>query len=187
VRHLAGLLVALGLVGCASAPQRMYALAAGVEAGGGDAERSVVVRAALPELVDRPQLVMRTGANQVTLLEQQRWAEPLRAGIPRVVAEDLGRLLGTRRVSNRADVIGDPDCRVLLDVRRFDSEPRAASVEALWTVTCGPVRRTGQTAAREPTAGGGVEALVAAHGRALDTISRAIAQALREVALLAAR
>ena len=181
--------------GCASAPpERFYTLAAGVrdaattdaatDAPGADGGgRSIVVApAALPESVDRPQLVTSAGGNRVAILEQQRWAEPLRTGIARVVAEDLGRLLGTRRVSTREDVLRSPDCRVYLDVRRFDSAASSAAVdvEARWTGTCaGAARRTGRSAAREPAPGGTPDALVVAHGRALDRVSRDIAQAIR--------
>ena len=51
-----------------------------------------VVRADVPELIDRPQLAIRDG-NRVTFSEQYRWAEPLRREIPRVMAKDLGELL----------------------------------------------------------------------------------------------
>jgi uncharacterized protein len=168
--------------GCASTPhQSFYTLSAGVAAAEAAARGpSVVVgRAALPELVDRPQLVVRAGANEVTILEQQRWAEPLRDAIPRVVAQNLAQLLATGEVSTRDEVIRDPACRVNLDVRRFEARAGAAvEVEALWTVVCaGADRRVGQSRVRQPVAGAGYGALVVAQGRALDAVSRDIGQA----------
>jgi uncharacterized lipoprotein YmbA len=179
--RLRGLVMALALVGCASAPpERLYRLSSGAVAGAGSSARSLVVTATLPDEIDRPQLVVRTGANRVALLEQQRWAEPLREGIPRVVAEDLGKLLGTHQVSNRDAVIRQPDCRVTLDVRRFDAQPgRAVDVEALWLVTCaGAERQLGHASAHEVVADGSYDALIAAQGRALGQVSRSIAPAL---------
>jgi uncharacterized protein len=176
----------LGFSACASAPDNFYALSAGITevappAGG---VRAVVVEpAALPDVVDRPQMVMKGQGNQVSILEQQRWAEPLRAGIPRVVAENLTKLLGTAQVSTRSEVIRNPDCRVLIDVRRFDSEPgQAVVLEALWTLVFNEAapRRTGQSVAREKVTGTETDALVAAHSRALAVLSRDIAGALRE-------
>ena len=144
--------------------------------------RSVIVEpAALPELVDRPQLVIQTDAQQVVILDQQRWAEPLRAGISRVVADSLGKQLGHREVSSREEVIRKPDCRVRLDVRRLEARAgQAVTIETLWVVACQDrPRRSGWSAAREPVAGAGQAAMIAAHGRALDRLSRDIAPALR--------
>jgi uncharacterized protein len=186
------LVVVLVLAGCATAPpESFYTLSAGGRAGvvpinGG---RSVVVApAALPEIVDRPQLVMYADTNRVSILEQQRWAEPLRVGIPRVVAENLGNLLGSAQVSTRDDAIGSPDCRVSIDVRRFDARPAAVvTVDALWTVTCaGAPRRTGQSTAHEPVMGPRYESVVAAYGRALEALSRDIAAAIGAKPVLSA-
>jgi uncharacterized lipoprotein YmbA len=180
------LAVAGAWLGCASAPpERFYTLSAAVTAPAADRPgRSVVVGpAALPDVVDRPQLVMSTGANRVSILEQQRWAEPLRVGIPRVVAENLGQLLASSRVSTREEAIATPDCRVSLDVRRFDASPGGrVSVEALWTVACGAApRRTGTSRAEQPISGKEYEAVVAAYGRALTSVSRDIAGAIGQV------
>jgi len=171
-------------VACASGPEHFYALSSGPQqALAPGAVRTVVVEpAVLPDLVDRPQLVVKGDGNTITILEQQRWAEPLRSGIPRVVAENLTKLLGTNQVSTRDDVIRSPDCRVIIDVRRLDSQPAVeVAFEALWTVACADSRKqTGQSAAHERLPNTDVDALVAAHGRALDALSRDIARAIRE-------
>jgi uncharacterized lipoprotein YmbA len=171
------------LSACASSPpEQFYALSSGMSAAAAAprAARSVVVGpAALPEMVDRPQLVTVRPPNMVSILDQQRWAEPLRAGVPRVVAEDLGQLLGWQ-ASTREEVIGAPDCRVALDIRRFEARPAVAvDIEALWTVACrGETRRSGRTAARAPVAGRELAAVVAAYGVALASVSRDVAGAL---------
>jgi uncharacterized lipoprotein YmbA len=173
------LLLALLLAGCASAPpERFYALSSGLQAAAAapSARTVIVAPAALPDVVDRPQLVDHRDPNRVAILDQQRWAEPLRGGVARVVAEDLGQLLGTGRVSTREDVIRSPDCRVNLDVRRFDARAGTATVELLWTVACaGAPRQLGRSLATERIAGADTGATVAAYGRALDTVSREIA------------
>jgi len=137
----------------------------------------------LPELVDRPQLVVRVAANRVAILESQRWAEPLKSEIPRVVAEDLGRLLGPGRVSSYLQhAAAAPDCRVLLDIERFEAFPGdAVSVEAVWSLrrVSGGGSRTGRTQVREPVRGEGYDALVAAYSRALLAVSADLAAAIR--------
>ena len=139
----------------------------------------------LPEIVDRPQLVVRVGANQVVLLDDHRWAEPLRDGIPRVVAENLAQLLGARQVvSYLNNVSFDPEYRVLLDIQRFESMPgQTVTIDALWTVrpASGGEPKRGRSAAREQTGGDGYDALVTAYGRALATVSRDISEAIRSI------
>ncbi|MGH8510031.1 MAG: PqiC family protein [Gammaproteobacteria bacterium] len=188
-RSFVGLAVAV-LAGCGSPPkERFYTLsAAGVAANATAAESGdhvVVGPVTLPEVVDRPQLVVRIGANEVAILEQHRWAEPLKSEIPRLIARTLSRLLGTSRVSAYPESTSEEaDLRVSVDILRFDAALGiAASVEALWSVRRLPGGKptTGRSVVREPIPGEGYDALVAAYGRALATLSRDLARAVREV------
>ena len=132
-------------------------------------------------MVDRPQLVVRVAPNRVDILEQQRWAEPLHDEIPRVIAEDLSRLLGSSLVSTNFQHAGpEPQCRVLLDVVRFEAAGEAVSVEVLWSLrrASGGASLNGRSLVREAAAGGGYDALVAAYGRALNAVSIDLARAL---------
>ena len=138
----------------------------------------------VPEAVDRAPMVLRTGPNQVEIAEEHRWAEPVKSGIARVVAEHLMRELATPRViSTRAGTGLDVDYRVALDVQRFDSSLQdGATVDVLWTVTPvkkGGAAKTGRTSLREPAAGGTPEAVAAAHSRALRRVAQEIAAAIR--------
>jgi uncharacterized protein len=175
-------LFVLALLGCATAPpESLYTLAAGAApATRVGSDRAVLVGpVSLPELVDRPQLVRQAEAQRVTIAEHERWAEPLRTAVPRVVAEDLSVLLDGWRVSPREDALGRPECRVTIDVRRLEAQLRAVRLEALWTVACEGTARLGRTLVVEPAQHAGADAVVAAHGRALDALSRDIAEALR--------
>jgi uncharacterized lipoprotein YmbA len=53
----------------------------------------------LPATVDRPQMVVQTGPNQVWIDEFHRWASPLQNDIARVLVENIATLLGTPRAS----------------------------------------------------------------------------------------
>jgi uncharacterized lipoprotein YmbA len=178
------LLVLALFAGCATAPaERFYTLPAGAGDGirtKGPARSVVVGPAVLPDLIDRPQMVIVAAPNRVVLLEQQRWAEPLRVGIPRVVAENLSALLGSTEVSTREEVVASPDCRVSIDVRRFEAAPgRDVTLDALWTVACaGAPRRSGQSRARQALTSAGYDEMVSAYGRALESLSRDIATAI---------
>ncbi len=150
------------------------------------AYHSVVVGpVTLPELVDRPQLVIRVDANRVDILETYRWAEPLKNEIPRLLAENLARLLRPARVSTYGQSASrDAEYRVLVDIQRFESIPGdGVTIGSLWSVSrnaVGAIPRKGRSLVHEPAVGAGYDALVAAHGRALAAISRDIAQALSE-------
>ncbi len=143
----------------------------------------------LPEMVDRPQLVVRVAANRVEILEAQRWAEPLKDEIPRLVARNLGRLLGSNRVSSYRQFAGAaPDYRVLLDIVRFDCLPgREVTVEAAWSLRrhAGGAARHGRSLLREQVQGEGYEPLVAALQRALVGLSGDLARAVQEEAAAA--
>src|SRR5258706_1788683 len=92
----------LALVGgCASSPKAsFYTLSAerpqehtdtGAPAAGAPAAITIGI-VTIPEIVDRPQLVLRVDPNQVALDEFARWADPLKSQIRRVIAADLALL-----------------------------------------------------------------------------------------------
>lgn len=179
--HLAAsaLLVA-ALSGCANTPKTSFYTLSVVPAPAEAAPVPVAYRVAVgpvtvPDVVDRPQLVVRVAANQVTLLDQHHWAEPLRSEIPRVIAADLAGLLGGAQVSGYGRGGGDADYRVRVDIHDFDSVPgEGVRLDALWSVQRGAESRLGRSAIRVAS-GPGYDALVAAHGTALARMSRDIA------------
>jgi len=136
----------------------------------------------LPESVDRPQIVVRSGANQVKVTEQRRWASPLDSQIPRVIVENLTGMFGNRLISCYEQNIGPrADLQVVVDVLRFDTTlGEAATIESLWTIRRGRGDAvTGRSVARETIGGDSYDAMVAAHSRALAAISREIGEAIR--------
>lgn len=130
----------------------------------------------VPELVDRPQFVVRAGAHQVSIAEQARWAEPLKSAIARVVAANLAGALSARVVNPRDTA---PDYRITLDVQRFESTPgEGVLIDTAWTVVPkSGERRSGRSVVRQK-AGRDYDSLAAAHSAALATMSREIAQAV---------
>ena len=180
----------VALAGCASVPAEFfYTLSATVPAEHTVATNPawdagiVVDTATIPEAVDRPQLVISAGENRVVILEQQRWAEPLKAQIARTIAVNLARLLGTARVSaypQAAD--GEAAYRVTLDMQRFDARRGdAVMIEVLWTVRgpAGAALRSGRSTLREAIRSDDYGALVTAYSRALATLSSDVATALK--------
>ena len=177
--------VAAVAVACGpTANSRFYTLDSIAGADGSPPVRQAIAvgPVSIPPSVDRPQLVVQVAPNQVTLDEFNRWAGPLDDGIARAVAGNLAVLLGTPEVGV-APVTGFvPTHRVTIDVQRFDSIPGdSVLVEALWAVrpTAGGDVRSGRTVAREAVQGKTIDAVAAAHSRALAKVSTDIAAAIR--------
>jgi uncharacterized protein len=172
------------LTSCASPSSRFYTLSQSQEmpAGPISSESIAVGPVSVPESVNRPEMVVRVGPHEVALDEFSRWAAPLPAEIQRVVMENLVQLLGTPRVFRYPQgPINSPDFRVQIEVLRFEStRGDAALIEVIWTVRGKNEKdvKTGRTTVREPVSGMNDDALVAAHSRALGTLSRDLAETI---------
>ena len=169
---------------CASTPSRFYQLSANSSTPGPASSLSVAVGpVAVPASVDRPQVVVIVGPNQVRLDEFNRWAAPVQNEIARVVAENLVAMLGAPRVTISPQTLAaGADYRAAIEVQRFESTPgQAATLDAVWTVSRAKDGRaqTSRTTVREPAQEQGYDALVAAHSRAVARLSQAIADAVR--------
>lgn len=173
------------LVGCASSPPpRYYTLSAEATKVSAAPGPSVSVNATVPAMLDRPQFVVVVNANEVAILEQQRWAEPLQGEIGRVLAENLSRATGNPHIAAYPQSASlNADYRVLVDVQRFagrlDGE---VALDALWSVRAkdGTLVRRGRSSAREPV-GKGYDTLVAAYSRALAKLADEIAMAVKSL------
>jgi uncharacterized lipoprotein YmbA len=189
-RHLKHWVLLSGLLalvsGCASAPSRFYTLSAPSAGTSSPSNLSVVVGpVSVPASVDRPEIVVSKGPNEVRLEEFDRWAAPLQDEIANAVAENLVGLLHTPHVTLASQDLGaDARYRIVIAVQKFESTPgEATALDAAWSV-----RRTrdgktvdGRTTIREVLHRPGYDALVAAHSRAVAHLSREIADAVRSL------
>lgn len=131
----------------------------------------------LPEAVDRSQIVVRTGGNTVDISDVNRWAEPLKSGVARVlranVMQAAAELGGT---AGEAQAI-----RITLDVSNFDAVlGQSVDVAARWSVKRGdekPLR--GASTVCQPLFGDDYAAVAAGYERALAQIGKEIAVALQ--------
>ncbi|MGQ0593631.1 MAG: PqiC family protein [Gammaproteobacteria bacterium] len=184
-----GLSFTLSTMGCGTPPQEHFytlsELATGDAAAAGSNYSVAIAPVIVPEGVDRPQMVVRAGANRVELSELHRWAEPLKSEIPRVLALHLQRALRTARIATADQSASlDADYRIAIDVQRFESIlGQRVVIEALWSVraAAGGTVRTGRSFVSEPAQGAEHEALAAAHGRALAQVAGELAAAMRSL------
>lgn len=138
----------------------------------------------LAEHLDRPQIVTEVSANQVGLTEFDRWAEPLKAAVSRVVEANLVTLLGSDQVVaypwKRAVPVA---YQVTIDLQELQiGTDGAGRLTARWQLLSGDgatllAARRGSY--REPADPRDPEAGVAALSRALGRLSGEIAGEIR--------
>ena len=142
-----------------------------------------VAPASVPQTLDRPELVLRLSATELAIDDRHLWAEPLRTGIARAVAERLGRQLDGALVSASEQRATPGDVEVTIDVQGLDVQLAwGAAIDVAWTIRWakdGRIR-SGRSAGRARSLGGeSHDAAVAACLVALDSVSDDIARSVR--------
>lgn len=138
----------------------------------------------IPQYLERPQIVMRAGQNQIELAEFAQWAEPIRVNFARVMAENLSVLLATERVSIFPWLKSPKlDYQVVLGITRFDGNPRKeALLRASWSIFGKDGKEllvNNYSSYSIPVEAQNTASLVAAQSRTVEQLSREIARALK--------
>ena len=176
--------------GCASPRERLYTLS------GAEPQAAVtpptlhvlVGPVTIPEAVDRPQLVVRYNTVRLVALEQERWAEPLREAIPRVLSEVIGSTLPTASVTRFAAAPATRwDVRLLVNVTRFDAIPgERVIIEAYWQLQVTADRKApdGRSVIVKAVQGGpqDYDAIVAAQAAGLAEVGAELSQVIAKEA-----
>ena len=200
-------LVGAGLLlwACSTPPPRLYVLsaipaqapppAAATGSSSPPAARASTVRHAgpmligiapitMPDYLDRPEMIERASDNEITVDNQQRWAERLSTNATRVLVENLSSLLGSERIvalPARATTKYEVD----LDLSRFDVDTdRSAVMTGRWSIVdaeTGTEVRSGAVRLRQVVGNDGFDEIAAAMSRNLEATSREIAAALAQL------
>ncbi len=183
---------ALTVAGCRSAapPAEFYALTplnihAASEAALLDDSLAVGIGPlVIPKMIDRPQIVQRTGPNKIRVDEFHRWAGELHEDFLQVLATNLTGLLQTNLVAAYPwEDYFEPDYRIFIDVRRFDGElGQDIVLDVTWTVTGGSARDVllvRRSMLQAPVAGMEYSDLVAANSGLLADLSREMAREIK--------
>lgn len=173
--------------GCASTPTRFHTLdSAAVAVAVADRPGSPVIAVGpvtVPELVDRPQLVVRGPGSRVTILESQRWAEPLADGVTRVIVRSLAEAMPGAIVMPATTALV-PTWRLQVDVTMLDVDAGRATVELAWSAQSREragdtgAAISGRTVESEPVSGSGIEEFIDAQRRVLRRAADRIATAI---------
>jgi uncharacterized lipoprotein YmbA len=137
----------------------------------------------VPAYLDRPAIVARAGSDEVRLSSDHHWAEPLKDGVARVVAENLSIMVPTEAVALFPwRGLWAVKYRVTLEILRFDGPLGGPVVlNARWRLLDGEGKELAlrAVALSEPVTEAGYPALVAAQSRMLAAVSRDIAAEIR--------
>jgi uncharacterized protein len=178
------------LIGCTSTPSKYYVLSSiPGESTVQDTASCLSVGVGpikLPEYVNRLEIVAHATQNELSVSDSHLWGEPLSDGVPRVLGEDISRLICTKEVTlfpwkpSRM-----PDYRVDAEVVSMQGNLGSeVGVEVWWGISYGPdktARVSRISRYRVPVTGRSYEALVQAYSQALAALSRDVADALKEL------
>lgn len=180
------------LTGCAATPpSRFYVLSpVAIDTGAHPAESAPAIGVGpveLPDYLDRPQIALRSGPYELRYNETQRWAEDLRDNVTSVLAENLSRLVPTDQVVRFPwGRLTRVDFQVVAQISRFDADESGTVVlSANWKLYRGEGRDViaeNRSVLSETFRGTDYTEIVAAQSRALDSLSREIAAAIRTAA-----
>lgn len=146
----------------------------------------------MPDYLDRPQIVTRSGNNELKLAEFDRWGGSLDNDMNQVLVENLSILLPRDRyfITRWSPTLASdlPSAyRVEVVVERFEGNlGKTVVLKAQWGVTgeenSPPLTRQSQIS--EKVRGRGYDDQVAAMGRALEKLSREIAATIKSLPVL---
>jgi uncharacterized lipoprotein YmbA len=135
---------------------------------------------ALPEQVDRPQIVITDpDSTQVTPLNSSLWASPLSDEVRNTLADALSRRLGVLEISPSSAPESLPVWRIALNIQRFESlYGQRAVLDATWRLS--PLNQRGKKvricrAEMQVPVEEGMSAMVAGHRRALHALADVMA------------
>ena len=140
----------------------------------------------IPDYLDRPQIVTRSGKNELKLSEFDRWAGSLEADMSRVLVENISNSLPTDGLSvvrwrSYEDSRVPASLRIEVLVDRFEGTlGDSVLLKAQWRVFAsdGSLLLSKESRLKEQMSGSSYDALVAAMSSALGKLSLAIAEGL---------
>jgi uncharacterized protein len=180
--------VAVCLSACAgkSASSKFYVLSSLPQPALSAAEGTTigVFPVAMPEYLDRPQIVTRVSENEIKPDEFSRWAEPLQDSFTRALVQNLSTLLNTAKIVKTTESTGfQMALQIGVEVVQFDG---TLGGDTVLIVKWGLFEAEGKklivakrSSFKEPTGAATYEALVAAESKAVAALSREIAEAIK--------
>jgi len=179
------LIASFVVIGCATTPAARYYLLTSreTEAVADEAAQKTMViglgPVTFPGYLDRPQIVRHLSENRLFPDDVHHWAEPINENFARVLAENLSaRFSGIRLLHFPWPGSMPPDCRIKIDVLRFDAGPdESVHLVADWSIS-GKNSFFRHSDISIPTSLQNFDLMVSTHSEALLILSREIGDAL---------
>lgn len=140
----------------------------------------------LSQVLDRPQIILRTSHNEIRVADLDRWAAPLNENISNVLVDNLSALLSTGQILKFPWKTTIPiDYQVVMDITRFDGTPGGnANLRARWGLlgeNGKTVLSKGQSVLTEPIGGDTITEMVSAQSRLVAKLSHEIAEEIKRL------
>ena len=140
----------------------------------------------LSQVLDRPQIILRTSHNEIRVADLDRWAAPLNENITNVLVDNLSALLSTGNILKFPWKARIPiDYQVVVDINRFDGMPGGkVDLRARWGILSGndsKILSKGNSVLTEPIGEDSIPAMVSAQSRLLATLSHEIAKEIKKL------
>ena len=180
------LLLLLALAGCATpAALRLHSLMPEPAPAADATGPPLIIQlgpVVVPAQVDQPQWLVRLPDGTLALLDNERWASPLRDELRAALRETLARRWGVQDAAGA--VTAAPAWRVNLELLRLDSTPaREARLDAQWAIAAVPPAAgnaaLGCRATLRQAVGAGSVALADGHRRIVARLADRIGRQLR--------
>jgi uncharacterized lipoprotein YmbA len=146
----------------------------------------------LSQVLDRPQIIIRTSQNEIRVADLDRWAAPLNEFITNVLTDNLTTLLSTESILKFPWKANIPiDYQIVLEITRFDGMPGGnVDLRSRWAILGENGRRVytkAKTDLTEPIGADTIAAMVSAQSRLVATLSFEIAQEIKRLEETGAR
>ena len=134
----AALSCGLALCGCVGQPDHFYTLNTVPDAApvAGAPTIHVRLQVTIPSLLDRNEMVLKTGGNRIMILDHERWAAPLSDQVSQTLARDIEGRRSDIFVGDRGfDRAAMPPVTLKVDIVRMSAQRGGqASIEAHWRI-----------------------------------------------------
>ena len=140
----------------------------------------------LSQVLDRPQIILRTSHNEIQVADLDRWAAPLNELITNVMVDNLSALLSTGSILKFPWKTNLPiNYQIILEITRFDGRPGGnVDLRARWGIlnhNAQNVLANGKTVLTEPIGGDTIAEMVSAQSRLMGKLSYGLAEEIKKL------